>query len=126
MIYHKLINDSLKSAVVTLSLLVMCIVLTTPAVAASKGSKGGGPVIQEQVNTGIPTLDKEINKFYTCILKTHHDPPTIEKVDSCYYQAIDGAGSISSGDCGSGSVSTSKYGVRGAGTSPTYPPISTS
>jgi hypothetical protein len=33
------------------------------------------PVIQEQVYTGNPDLDKQINKFYHCISKTHEDPP---------------------------------------------------
>jgi hypothetical protein len=31
-------------------------------------------------------LDKEINKFYSCISKTHQDPPTIQIVDNCYSQ----------------------------------------
>ena len=58
------------------------------AMAASKGNGGAsaGPVIQELVNTGNPTLDKEINKFYSCITKTHQDPPSIQIVDNCYYQ----------------------------------------
>src|SRR2546426_12697773 len=33
----------------------------------------GASVIQEQVNTGNPILDKEINKFYSCISKIHQD-----------------------------------------------------
>lgn len=45
-----------------------------------------GPVIQEQVNTGNADLDKQISKFYSCISKTHQDPPTIQVVDSCYSQ----------------------------------------
>jgi hypothetical protein len=45
-----------------------------------------GPVIQEQVNTGNVDLDKQISKFYSCISKTHQDPPTIQVVDSCYSQ----------------------------------------
>jgi hypothetical protein len=49
-------------------------------------SIGGAFVIQEQVNTGNPVLDKEINKFYSCISKTHQDPPIIQIVDSCYSQ----------------------------------------
>ncbi|PWU80378.1 MAG: hypothetical protein DLM72_12410 [Candidatus Nitrosopolaris wilkensis] len=47
---------------------------------------GGASVIQEQVNTGNPILDKEINKFYSCISKTHQDPPTKQIVDDCYSQ----------------------------------------
>jgi hypothetical protein len=47
---------------------------------------GGASVIQEQVNTGNPNLDKEINKFYSCISKTHQDPPSKQIVDDCYSQ----------------------------------------
>ena len=47
---------------------------------------GGASVIQEQVNTGNPILDKEINKFYSCISKTHQDPPSKQIVDDCYSQ----------------------------------------
>jgi len=52
------------------------------------GSGYGGPVIQEPVTTGNSHLDKAINKFYNCISKTHEDPPTIEKVDNCYYNTV--------------------------------------
>jgi len=44
------------------------------------------PVVQEQVDTGNPKLDKQINKFYHCISKTHEDPPSIQIVDNCYDQ----------------------------------------
>jgi hypothetical protein len=55
--------------------------------ALSIGNEGGGAsVIQELVNTGNPNLDKQINKFYSCISKTHQDPPTIQIVDNCYSQ----------------------------------------
>src|SRR5438309_10154899 len=54
---------------------------------------GGASVIQELVNTGNPTLDKEINKFYSCISKTHQDPPSIRIVDNCYYQTSIGGDS---------------------------------
>jgi hypothetical protein len=49
-------------------------------------SSHSGPVIQEQVNTGNAELDKQISKFYSCISKTHLDPPTIQVVDGCYSQ----------------------------------------
>ncbi|HYA85252.1 MAG TPA: hypothetical protein VEH06_17670 [Candidatus Bathyarchaeia archaeon] len=42
------------------------------------------PVVQEQVDTGNAKLDKQINKFYHCISKTHEDPPSIQTVDNCY------------------------------------------
>jgi len=105
------------SAAITLSLLITNVGLTTPAMASSKGSKGGGgPVTQEQVSTSNPALDKEINKFYSCTSKTHQDPPTIEKVDSCYYQALGGAG---------GSTPTS-HGLTGPDANPPSPSTSAS
>ena len=66
------------------------------AMAASSGNGRGASVVQEQVNTGNPNLDKEINKFYSCISKTHQDPPPIQIVDNCYYQTSIGA--INSGN----------------------------
>ena len=77
----------LAAAAITLSFSTISMVLTIPAMASS--SKGGGSVDQEKVNTGNPNLDKQINKFYSCISKTHQDPPTIEKVYNCYYQSLD-------------------------------------
>ena len=52
--------------------------------------EGGGPVIQEPVDTGKHHLDKAINKFYNCLSHTHEDPPTVQKVDNCYYQTLSG------------------------------------
>jgi hypothetical protein len=103
------------AAAITFSLLTTSITLTTSAMASSKG---GGSVMQEQVKTGNSNLDKEIDKFYSCISKTHQDPPSIEKVDNCYSQTLSGSG----GDGGSsttGSITTS-------GTSPTSASSSTS
>lgn len=94
---------------ITLSLLIIGIPFTTPAMASTKG---GGSVAQEQVRTGSSSLDKEINKFYSCISKTHQDPPSIEKVDNCYSQALGGSGIA-------GGISTIDSGVTGVGTSPT-------
>jgi len=54
------------------------------------GYGGAGPVIQEPVDTGSPHLDKAINKFYNCLSHTHEDPPTVQKVDNCYYQTLSG------------------------------------
>ncbi len=56
------------------------------AIAASSVNGGGASVIQEQVNTGNPILDKEINKFYSCISKTHQHPPSKQIVDDCFSQ----------------------------------------
>ena len=35
---------------------------------------GVGPVFQEPVNSGNSNQNKQINKFYHCISKTHEDP----------------------------------------------------
>src|SRR5947209_14532893 len=99
---------------ITLSLLTTGITINTPAFASSKG---GGSVAQEQVNTGNSNLNKEINKFYSCISKTHQDPPSIEKVDNCYYQALGRSGSIGGG--------TTNNAVTGTGNSQTSTPAST-
>ncbi|MGA9153221.1 MAG: hypothetical protein WBZ36_21795 [Candidatus Nitrosopolaris sp.] len=47
--------------------------------AMARGTHGVGPVFQEPVNSGNSVQDKQINKFYHCISKTHEDPPTVEK-----------------------------------------------
>jgi hypothetical protein len=53
---------------------------------AMAARNAGALVVQEQVSTGNLSLDKEINKFYHCISKTHADPPSIQSVDNCYHQ----------------------------------------
>jgi hypothetical protein len=58
------------------------------------GQGGAGPVIQEPVDTGNLHLDKAINKFYSCLSHTHEDPPTIQKVDDCYYQTVGSNGGM--------------------------------
>ena len=99
----------LAAAAITLSFSTISMALTIPAMASS--SKGGGSVDQEKVNTGNPNLDKQINKFYNCISKTHQDPPTIEKVYNCYYQSL-------------GDGTTANYGVTGTDTRATSTMIS--
>ena len=105
--------------VIPLFLLMAGITLITPAMTSSKSSKGGGSVTQEQVNTGDSQLDKEVNKFYSCISKTHQDPPTIEKVDNCYYQNVGGSGT-------NGASSTSNSDTTGIGSSSISASTSTS
>ncbi|HKR57376.1 MAG TPA: hypothetical protein VJR67_00725 [Candidatus Nitrosopolaris sp.] len=88
------------------------------AMAASKvngGTTTTGPVVQEQVNTGNPSLDKEINKFYSFISKTHQDPPTRQIVDNCYYQSsIEGI----SGGGGSSNNNVESHSTTKASTPP--------
>ena len=97
------------SAAIAISLLTAFVALTTSAMASSKGGGGGGgAVAQVKVNSGDPNLDKEVNKFYNCISKTHQDPPTIDQIYTCYYQSLGGSG-----------ISTSNYGLPGTGTGTT-------
>jgi hypothetical protein len=69
---------------------------------AMAASNGGAFVVQEQVSTGNLNLDKEINKFYHCISKTHEDPPSIQSVDNCYYQTSIGDYQTSTGGISDG------------------------
>jgi hypothetical protein len=87
---------------VTLSMLLSSIAAISPVMASKKG---GGSVVQLQASTGNSGLDNKINKFYSCISKTHQDPPTIEKVDNCYYQTI-GRGTNNGGASGASSTDT--------------------
>ena len=60
------------SAAVAISLLTAFVALTTSAMASSKGGgRGGEAVSLVKVNSGNSNLDKEVNKFYNCISKTH-------------------------------------------------------
>ncbi|PWU79112.1 MAG: hypothetical protein DLM72_19115 [Candidatus Nitrosopolaris wilkensis] len=81
--------DDLPLLIMIVPIIALSIMTTNlyfnSVVALSIGN-GGAFVIQEQVNTGNPNLDKQINKFYSCISKTHQDPPTIQIVDICYFQ----------------------------------------
>jgi hypothetical protein len=69
---------------------------------AMAASNGGAFVVQEQVSTGNLSLDKEINKFYHCISKTHEDPPSIQSIDNCYYQTSIGDYQTSTGGTSDG------------------------
>jgi hypothetical protein len=89
---------SLIVATIGLSILTTNIFVNSAmAIGAHRRGHGGmghgevGPVIQEPVDTGNSQLDKAINKFYHCISHTHEDPPTIEKIDNCYYQTLGGS-----------------------------------
>lgn len=75
-------------AAISLSLLTTNVSIDFADAKSNHGSGYGGPVIQEPVTTGNSHLDKAINKFYNCLSKTHEDPPTIEKVDNCYYKNV--------------------------------------
>ena len=68
----------------------------TSSTSSNSQSSKGSAVILVPVNTGDPALDKQINKFYSCISKTHLDPPTKDQLDSCYFQNVAGQSSDSS------------------------------
>ena len=69
----------------------------------------GALVVQEQVSTGNLSLDKEINKFYHCISKTHADPPSIQSVDNCYSQTSIGDYQSSAGGTSDGGNRNIQY-----------------
>jgi hypothetical protein len=69
---------------------------------AMAARNAGAFVVQEQVSTGNLNLDKEINKFYHCISKTHADPPSIQSVDNCYHQSSIGDYQSSTGGTSDG------------------------
>ena len=70
--------------------------------SAMAARNAGAFVVQEQVSTGSLNLDKEINKFYHCISKTHADPPSIQSVDNCYHQSSIGDYQSSTGGTSDG------------------------
>jgi hypothetical protein len=76
---------------------------------AMASSNGGVFVVQEQVSTGNLNLDKEINKFYHCISKTHEDPPSIQSVDNCYHQTSTGDYQTSTGGISDGGNRNIQY-----------------
>src|SRR5947209_15050613 len=55
----------------------------TRSPSSNSHSTKGSAVIELPVNTGDPTLDKHISKFYSRVSKTHLDPPSKDQVDSC-------------------------------------------
>ena len=83
---------------------------TTSSAPSNSHSSKGSAVILIPVNSGDPALDKQINKFYSCISKTHMDPPTKDQLDSCYFQNVGGQSSASqsSGSQSSGSHTQSQ------------------
>ena len=76
---------------------------------AMAARNAGAFVVQEQVSTGSLNLDKEINKFYHCISKTHADPPSIQSVDNCYHQSSIGDYQSSTGGTSDGGNRNIQY-----------------
>ena len=62
----------------------------TSSPSSNSHNTKGSAVIQLPVNTGDQTLDKQINKFYSCVSKTHLDPPSKDQVAGCYFQYVGG------------------------------------
>jgi hypothetical protein len=78
----------------------------TSSPSSNSHSTKGSAVIEVPVNTGDPTLDKQITKFYSCVSKTHLDPPSKDQVAGCYFQFVGGDSGTSQS---SGSDATSKH-----------------
>ena len=78
--------------------------------ALAISSASSGPVIQEAVNTGNLDLDKQINKFYSCISKITHEPqePGKAEVDNCYFQIFGSSAITLPSNESSSSVSNSQ------------------
>lgn len=102
------------SVILMMFLVVIVLALVTnirnviSALAVSSASSG--PVIQEAVNTGNPDLDKQINKFYSCISKITHEPqePGKAEVDNCYFQMFGSSAITLPSNESSSSVSNSQ------------------
>jgi hypothetical protein len=62
----------------------------TSSPSSSSHSTKGSAVIEVPVNSGDPAIDKHISKFYSCVSKTHLDPPSKDQVDTCYFQIVGG------------------------------------
>jgi hypothetical protein len=60
----------------------------TSSPSSSSHSTKGSAVIEVPVNSGDPALDKHKSKFYSCVSKTHLDPPSKDQVDTCYFQFV--------------------------------------
>ena len=60
----------------------------TSSPSSSSHSTKGSAVIEVPVNSGDPALDKHISKFYSCVSKTHLDPPSKDQVAGCYFQFV--------------------------------------
>jgi hypothetical protein len=112
----------LIASIIGLSILTTNWYFNSVMASVSIGNGGGSSVIQEQVNTGNPNLDKEIDKFYSCISKTHQDPPIKQIVDNCYSQnsitGISGPGSINHHTNNNNNIETHSTSNSGIATPP--------
>jgi len=94
---------SLEAVALFMSLaLITAFSITIPAALASSS---GGAVPLVPVKTGNSKLDKDINKFYSCIKKTGHTggdkpEPSRDEVNNCYLKVFTGSSS-------SGTITTS-------------------
>ena len=82
------------------------------AIPAALASDSGGAVPLVPIKTGNAKLDKDINKFYSCIKKTGHTggnnpEPSRDEVNNCYLKVFTG---------GSGSSSTITTSIGRSGT----------
>ncbi|HXP52731.1 MAG TPA: hypothetical protein VN922_22445 [Bacteroidia bacterium] len=100
-------NSLLISVWIIFGLSILTTNISNNFVMATRNA--GALVVQEQVSTGNLSLDKEINKFYHCISKTHADPPSIQSVDNCYSQTSIGDYQTSTGGTSDGGNRNIQY-----------------
>jgi hypothetical protein len=66
------------------------------AIPTALASSSGGAVPLVPIKTGNAKLDKDINKFYSCIKKTGHTggnnpEPSRDEVNNCYLKVFTGS-----------------------------------
>jgi len=89
-----------------IALFISLALITAFSIAIPAASESGGAVPLVPIKTGNAKLDKDIDKFYSCIKKTGHTggnnpEPSRDEVNNCYLKVF--IGSSSSG----GSITTS-------------------
>ena len=98
-------------SLVAIVLFMSLALITAFSIAIPAASDSGGAVPLVPVKTGNAKLDKNINKFYSCIKKTGHTggnnpEPSRDEVNNCYLKVF-------TGSSGSGTTITTSIGRKG-------------
>src|ERR1051326_6888419 len=83
-------------SLVAIALFMSLALITAFSIAIPAASDSGGAVPVVPVKTGNAKLDKNINKFYSCIKKTGHTggnnpEPSRDEVNNCYLKVFTGS-----------------------------------
>ena len=81
--------QTISLVAITLFISLALITAFSIAIPAALASDSGGAVPLVPIKTGNAKLDKDINKFYSCIKKTGHtggnkSEPSRDEVNNCY------------------------------------------